>query len=258
MPSSALSINLRPVGSKIRPRATYGSPGTVEGGGDSEGARSHVYGSIDGAPGTSLKEAARRLVHNKVSGLPVISDGILIGIVTEGDFLRQEANRDQPYRFSLLEALFGEGPSSPPVVETVAEVMTELVTTISPDVTIGEAARVMADKGLKRLPVLDEDGALIGIISRADVVNAFTKPDEIIQDEIREDIVRRLLFLDPDTVSVTVVDGVVTLEGEMENRTETHLLEELTRRVEGITRVDSQLSFLVDDQAADRPFPLNE
>lgn len=196
------------------------------------------------------------MVRNKVSGLPVISDGDLVGIVTEGDFLRQEANRDQPYRFSLLDALFGEGPSNPPAVETVAEVMTESVISIGPEATIGEAARVMANKRVKRLPVVDDDGALTGIISRADVVNAFTKPDEIIEDEVREDIIRRLLFLDPETVGVSVQDGVVTLDGEMENRTEAHLLEELTRRVEGVVRVDANLTFIVDDQKKERHYPL--
>ncbi len=205
---------------------------------------------------TLLKDAARAMVRNRVSGLPVIGDGALIGIVTEGDFLRQEANRDQPYRFSLLDALFGEGPADPPAVETVAEVMTEDVITIRPEATIGQAARVMVHKLVKRLPVIDEDGTLIGIISRADVVNAFTKPDEIIEDEVREDIIRRLLFLDPEEVGVSVEDGVVTLEGEMENRTEAHLLEELTRRVEGVVRVDSRLTFLVDDQKAGRHYPL--
>lgn len=213
-------------------------------------------GPLTVAPDTLLKEAARMMVRNKVSGLPVISDGDLVGIVTEGDFLRQEANRDQPYRFSLLDALFGEGPSNPPAVETVAEVMTESVISIGPEATIGEAARVMANKRVKRLPVVDDDGALTGIISRADVVNAFTKPDEIIEDEVREDIIRRLLFLDPETVGVSVQDGVVTLDGEMENRTEAHLLEELTRRVEGVVRVDANLTFIVDDQKKERHYPL--
>jgi len=60
------------------------------------------------------------------------------------------------------------------------------------------------------------------------VVGAFTKPDDVIEDEVREDLVRRLLFLDPELVEVSVSDGVVTLEGELENRTEAHLLEELS------------------------------
>lgn len=211
---------------------------------------------LTATPEMLLKEAARLMVRNKVSGLPVISDGELVGIVTEGDFLRQEANRDQPYRFSLLDALFGDGPSEPPAVEAVSEVMTEHVITITPEASIGEAARVMANQRVKRLPVVDANGTLVGIISRADVVNAFTKPDEVIEDEVREDIVRRLLFLDPSDVTVKVSDGVVTLAGEMENRTEAHLLEELTRRVEGVVRVNSELTFLVDDQKAERQYPL--
>jgi CBS domain-containing protein len=208
------------------------------------------------SPDTLLKEAARTMVRNKVSGLPVVTDGEVIGIVTEGDFLRQEANRDQPYRFSLLDALFGEGPSGAPAAETVSEVMTDHVITIGPEASIGDAARVMATKNVKRLPVVDDEGSLIGVISRADVVNAFTKPDEIIEDEVREDIIRRLLFLDPDEVGVSVDDGVVTLDGEMENRTEAHLLEELTRRVEGVVRVDSKLTFEVDDRKAEKHYPL--
>ena len=208
-------------------------------------------------PDTPLKEAARLMVRHKVSGLPVIDKGKVVGIVTEGDFLRQEANRDQPYRFSLLDALFGDEPSGPPAAETVGEVMTEQVLTVAPEATLSEAARIMSSRRVKRLPVVTPEGKLIGVISRADVVNAFTKPDEVIEDEIREDIVRRLLFLDPDLVTVSVTDGVVTLSGELENRTEAHLLEELTRRIDGVIRVDSQVTFEVDDQRIEKMYPLS-
>ena len=206
-------------------------------------------------PDAPLKEAARMMVREKVSGLPVLDAGRLVGIVTEGDFLRQEANRDQPYRLSLLEALFGDGGAAP-AVETVGEVMSEPVITVTADASIGEAARVMAERNVKRLPVVDDEGGLIGVISRADIVNAFTKPDEVIEDEVREDIVRRLLFLDPDDVGVEVVDGVVTLDGELEHRTEAHLLEELTRRIAGVVRVVSNLTYEVDDERIGKPNPL--
>jgi CBS domain-containing protein len=198
---------------------------------------------------TRLKEAARIMVGNNVSGLPVIDDtGRLIGIVTEGDFLRQEASRDRPYRLSLLDALFGEGETEAPVAETVAEVMTEKVATIGPDATIGEAARVMSSRNVKRLPVVEGGGALVGIISRSDVVSAFTKPDDVIEDEVREDIIRRLLFLDPESLEVSVRDGVVRLDGELENRTEVQLLEELSRRITGVVKVESRLTYTVDDR----------
>jgi CBS domain-containing protein len=210
---------------------------------------------ITTTPDAPLKEAARTMVREKVSGLPVMQDGELVGIVTEGDFLRQEADRDQPYRLSLLEALFGDG-GAVPAVETVGEVMTEPVITITADATVSEAARVMSHRKVKRLPVVDDDGNLIGVISRADVVNAFTKPDEVIEDEVREDIVRRLLFLEPDAVDVEVKDGVVTLSGELENRTEAHLLEELTRRIAGVVRVASDLTYEVDDERIGKSYPL--
>jgi CBS domain-containing protein len=210
---------------------------------------------ITTTPGALLKEAARIMVREKISGLPVMEGSKVVGIVTEGDFLRQEANRDQPYRLSLLEALFGEGAAEP-AVETVGEVMTEPVITITPDATVSEAARVMSHRKVKRLPVLDDGGNLIGVISRADVVNAFTKPDEVIEDEVREDIVRRLLFLEPDVIDVGVDDGVVTLSGELENRTEAHLLEELTRRIAGVVRVVSNLTYEVDDQRIGKSYPL--
>ncbi|MBI5157120.1 MAG: CBS domain-containing protein [Acidimicrobiia bacterium] len=212
---------------------------------------------ITTTPDTPLKEAARLMVRHKVSGLPVVSGGRVVGIVTEGDFLRQAANRDQPYRFSLLDALFGDEPTAAPAAETVGQVMTEQVLTVAPDASLTEAARIMASRRVKRLPVVGPDGGLLGVISRADVVNAFTKPDEVIEDEIREDIVRRLLFLDPGAVRISVKDGVVSLTGELENRTEAHLLEELTRRLDGVIRVDSQLSFEVDDQRIEKMYPLS-
>lgn len=212
---------------------------------------------ITTTPDTPLKEAARLMVRHKVSGLPVVSGGKVVGIVTEGDFLRQEANRDQPYRFSLLDALFGDEPAVPPAVDTVGQVMTEQVLTVAPEATLSEAARIMSSRRVKRLPVVGPAGELLGVISRADVVNAFTKPDEVIEDEIREDIVRRLLFLDPAVVQVSVKDGVVSLSGVLENRTEAHLLEELTRRIDGVIRVDSEVTFEVDDQRIEKMYPLS-
>lgn len=208
-------------------------------------------------PDTPLKEAARLMVKHKVSGLPVVRDGKVVGIVTEGDFLRQEANRDQPYRFGLLDALFGDEPAPPPSAETVGQVMTEQVLTVPPDASLSEAARIMASRRVKRLPVIAADGRLVGVISRADVVNAFTKPDEVIEDEIREDIVRRLLFLEPDAIEVSVKDGVVSLSGRLENRTEAHLLEELTRRLDGVIRVESSLTYEVDDHRIEKMYPLS-
>ncbi len=197
--------------------------------------------------GMSLKEAARTMTDIGVSGLPVLDEnGQIVGIITEGDFLAREAGRVEPRRRRLLDALFDE----PQIVEaeTVEQVMTPDPIVIYPEASLTEAARVMVNHGVKRLPVVDADGRLRGVISRADVVAAFTRPDDVIEDEIREDVIRRILFLEEEAVAVSVVDGVVTIAGTVPTKSDARLLEELTRRLDGVVRLDSKVAFEVDDQ----------
>ena len=70
----------------------------------------------------------------------------------------------------------------------------------------------MLDEDVNRLPVVDADGVLVGLVSRGDLVRAFARPDDEIRHEIEEDVLRRAMWLDPDAVDVTVTDGVVTLD----------------------------------------------
>jgi CBS domain-containing protein len=197
-------------------------------------------------PEETIKEAARLMVANRVSGLPVV-DGreTLIGIVTEADFLQREHDRESPSG-GLLGAIFGPESSHSEAV-TVGEVMSSNVITVAPDASVAEAARVLATGGIKRLPIVDPDGAVVGVISRADIVAAFARPDELIDDEIREDISRRILFVDPDALDMSVTDGIVDIAGELPTKTDARILEELTRRLEGVVRVDSSLTWKVDD-----------
>lgn len=204
---------------------------------------------------TTLREAARLMISAGVSGLPVTDDrGKLVGIVTEADFLEKELEREHPHRPGLLGALF-DASSSLAEAETVGEVMSEDVVTIGHDASLAEAARVMTSHRVKRLPIVDPEGNLRGVISRHDIVEAFTRPDEVIEDEIREDVIRRLLFLDPDSIDVRVEDGVVMMAGELPTRSDVRLLEEMVRRLDGVIRTESSLSYSVDDTAvrSERP-----
>lgn len=197
-------------------------------------------------PDDTIKEAARLMVKERVSGLPVTdADGRLVGIVTEADFLERELDREGPAG-GLLAAVFGPAGRQPDAV-TVREVMSAQPITVAADATLSEAARLMATNSVKRLPVIDADGAVIGVLSRADIVAAFARPDELIDDEIREDIVRRVLFVDPDTLSIAVTDGIVALGGQLPTKSDARMLEELCRRLEGVISVDSTLSWKVDD-----------
>jgi CBS domain-containing protein len=105
----------------------------------------------------------------------------------------------------------------------------------------------MTTHGVKRLPVVTREGKLVGVISRRDVVAAFTRPDELIEDEIREDILRRLLFLDPNLLEIAVDAGVVTIAGELPTRTDTRLLEAMVQRTDGVIRAEINVTWRVDD-----------
>lgn len=186
------------------------------------------------SPSTPIKEAAQLMFRHRVSGLPVVDEGgKLTGIITEADFLRLEVARAEA--------------DDPAPIEMVSEVMSRGVVTVGPEEGLAEAAKIMVVQDVKRLPVVDADERLLGIISRLDIVAVFTRPDEIIEDEIREDVLRRVLFVDPDAIEVTVKNGIVALSGEIGTRDEARLLEELARRLDGVMRVDNQLTWRLDD-----------
>ncbi|MCL1593171.1 MAG: CBS domain-containing protein [Actinomycetia bacterium] len=185
------------------------------------------------APSTTVRDAARMMFRYRVSGLPVVDpDDHLLGIITEGDFLAMEVER----------ADTGQA------AEFVEEVMSHSVLTVPPDLEIIEAARFMHTNDVKRVIVVEDD-KMVGIISRFDVVAGFTRPDDLIEDEIREDLIRRVLFVDPETVDVVVSNGVVTLFGKIGTRTEVRLMEELTRRLDGVVDVENKLQWRIDDTA---------
>lgn len=198
-------------------------------------------------PDDTLKEAARRMINFGVSGLPVVDEeDHVIGIITEADFLEAEANRGRDRNRRLLDALFHR-PEAVRSAETVGEAMTRHPVVIEADAPLVVAAREMAERGVKRLPVIDDDGVLMGIISRADIVSTFVRPDDVIEDEIREDVIRRILLLGDDDIDVTVTEGVVNLSGEVPTKTDARLVEELSARLEGVVRVESELTWQIDD-----------
>ena len=198
----------------------------------------------DAAP---LKEAATVMVNAGISGLPVVDDDRrVIGIITEADFVNAEASRSwRKPRRRLLSNFLGEAETHQ--AKTVGDVMSADPYTIDRESTVTEAARKMTDLRVKRLPVVTPDGALEGIISRADVMGAFAREDDQLRDEIVNDILVGVMQLDPDHVTVVVEDGVVTLDGSVPTRTDGRLLEELTVRVEGVISVEASLAWTHDN-----------
>jgi CBS-domain-containing membrane protein len=125
------------------------------------------------------------------------------------------------------------------------------VVTTAPEVDHTVAARLMETRGVKRLPVVDVDGRVVGIISRSDIMTSFARPDELIEDEIQVDILDRILWTEPGAVTVEVVDGRVTLHGLVPKKSDSRILEELSKRLDGVVGVNVEdVYYTIDDTRA--------
>jgi CBS domain-containing protein len=200
-------------------------------------------------PEAALKDAAAMLVERGISGLPVCDDeNRVIGVISEGDILYKEHDPTVGRKRGPLAWLAGGNDAAllKSRAVTVREAMTSPPITISPWSSVAEAARLMTERGVNRLPVV-KDGELVGILTRTDVVRAFTRSDEEIARELREEVLERTLWLESDTVRVEVNSGVVTLGGMLQTRSDVMLLEGLATRVPGVVSVESDLRWNVDD-----------
>jgi CBS domain-containing protein len=199
-------------------------------------------------PEADLRDVARILVQNGISGLPVCgAQRELLGVVSEGDILVKEGGpSDESTVLGRLRRSDGRTARKTQALK-VKDAMTTPVVTISPYVSVAEAARRMSDLGIKRLPVV-KDGELVGIVSRTDLVRAFVRSDDEIAREIREDLLRRTLWLEvPEAVQVRVERGAVRLSGQVETATDAVLLQKLAARVPGVVSVEAELGWRFDD-----------
>jgi CBS domain-containing protein len=199
---------------------------------------------------TPLKEVAALLSRHRISGVPVCdADQHVLGVVSEADILRKEEGRALSTT-GLLSWLFERDDESLDKVSarTAGEAMTSPAITIEPGRPVSEAAKLMLERQVNRLPVVLE-GKLLGIVTRADLVRAFNRPDEEILREISEDVLLRTLWISPDRVTISVEGGEVSLAGEMENRTQAELAVAYVSRVPGVVDVHSDLTWQVDDLA---------
>jgi CBS domain-containing protein len=194
-----------------------------------------------------LKEVAEILTEHRISGLPVVgANGDVVGVVSEADILEKESGPLE-HRHRIMHAREIDQREAKVRAHTAGTAMTAPAITIGPGRTLVEAARTMTEHHVNRLPVIDDAGALIGIVTRADLVRAFVRPDEEIEHELREDVAQRTLWIDPSTLQISVERGEVVLAGEVESNADAELLERFARRVPGVVDVVSQLRWRVED-----------
>lgn len=190
---------------------------------------------------TPFKVVVRLLSDHDVSALPVVDGlGHPVGVVSEADVLRTVAGRPEPAGLPFTPRMNGGRPPGDRL--TAGELMTAPAVCARSEWTVVEAARVMEANGVKRLPVVDEREALVGIVSRGDLLRVFLRHDEALRDEITGDVLAGTLGLGPTDVSVDVRQGQVTVKGHVETEELIPVIERLCLGVDGVVAVIMDLS----------------
>jgi CBS domain-containing protein len=192
-----------------------------------------------------LREVAQVLIDNRISGVPVVDvDGTVLGVVSEADLLIKEqgagAIRHRPLARVLGESRESRAQLVKAEAITAAQAMTSPAVTIASSRPIHEAAAIMTTRRVNRLPVVD-DGRLVGIISRADLVRAYVRSDDELAETIRQDVILRILWLDPDQF-------VASISGRVERRSTAEIIEHSVRMVPGVIDVHASISWSMEDR----------
>lgn len=202
---------------------------------------------VTARPETPFKEVAALFHRNDITAIPVLDDqGHPLGMVSEADLIRKEAVLPDPeghYPGRWLDA----HDRARAEAETAGGLMTSPAVTARPGWSVPEAARAMDKHKVKRLPVVDEVGRLVGIVSRRDLLQVFLRHDAAIREEIAHDVLGRTLWLAAGDVQVAVHDGVVTLGGRVPRRSLIPITEQLCRAVDGVVAVHQTLDWTEDD-----------
>lgn len=207
---------------------------------------------------TPLKRVAAVLAEHRASGMPVVDDdGQVRGVLSRSDLTGWRSERAHraagqvrlkpPHQPGGAERRPARLPQGKAGARTAGDLMSFPAVTVGPRQNVVEAARVMARSGVGRLPVVDEEGRLVGIVSRTDLLSVFLRPDSAIREEIETEVLTRALWLAPGRVVATVYDGVVTLIGTVPRRSDVPIAVLLTSRVDGVVATVDRLDFDEDD-----------
>ena len=200
-------------------------------------------------PHTPVPEVASTLFVAAVRAVPVLGDeGDLLGVVSEADLTAAiAASEPAEHRWWRPRHVHRGVPVARPGARTAGDLMSAVLVTIDPGATVGAAARLMREQGVNWLPVV-ADSRLVGVLGRSDLLAVFLRSDAAIRTEVVEDVLVGALATDPSRVAVDVVDGVVTLAGQLDTRIDAEVAVALASRTEGVVDVVDRLSWQVQDR----------
>ena len=201
-------------------------------------------------PDQSYHQLAESLTSLHISAVPVVdAEGLVVGVVSAADLILKELIDSPQRRFESSKQKLERRKAMGLIA---ADLMTTPAITTQGGATLAEAAKLMHDRGIKRLPVVDDAGRLVGIVTRGDLLQVFGRSDEEIRREIIDGVVIGDLWMDPAGLVVDVAGGLVKLSGQVDRKSDIGILTGLVRGLDGVVGVSSDLGFDWDDLAQTR------
>jgi CBS domain-containing protein len=196
----------------------------------------------------AYREIVDLLTGCRISGVPVVDYfGHVTGVVSESDLLHRLDDEARSARPHFFDGRRRRAAKAKAVGAVANELMTTPALTVMPTTPLSEAARLMEHADVKRLPVVDELGRLVGVVTRSDVLRVYLRADHEIRDDVVREVLGRVLAVEPGTVRVSVTRGVVELIGTVDRRTVAELAVRLARDVPGVIDVVDRLAYEFDD-----------
>ena len=200
---------------------------------------------------TPFRRIVEVLAQRRVTAVPVIdAAGGVLGVVSEADLMHKVEFVGAGHERHLFEGRRRRIARTKATGETAAQLMSAPAITVRPDASLAEAARLMDGARVKRLPVVDEAGRVVGVVSRGDLVRVYLRPDHEIRAAVIDNVLRETMWIDPGRVEVGVSGGVVTLTGGLDSRSTAQIVVRLTAAVPGVVGVVDRLGYRYDDTEA--------
>ncbi len=206
-----------------------------------------TVGAISVQRDTPFRQIVDIMELHNINAVPVVDAADhVIGLVSSADLMSKIEYAGNHGR-ALFERQRVRAARVKSTGTAAGDLMTTPVVTVSARTSLVAAAKVMDEGRLKRLPVVDQDGRLVGMVTRRDLLKVFLRPDKQIRAEIVDEVLDGIAGVEPTQVTVDVGDGVVTLLGEVDRRSLLPVVRRLVERVDGVVDVVSHLTFAVDD-----------